>query len=501
MTTVATAAAVLIIGAAAQPGSAQEPLDAGIRAQVAREAARVLEESYVSPERGRELAELLRRGAEKDAWAQATTPSELARRLTADMAQVVRDLHLRVEAPGGDGPAPGGGPVRRVVRRGPGGDEPAAAPGGATPVRVVRGGAPATPLPVRRPPPTSPRLPTSFRIPGLEGAPSLDELPPEMRARVDRERRENHYFRSAEHLPGNIGYLDLDQFPMMPYAAPAADAAMQFLADVEGFILDLRGNPGGGEGMNQYLGSFFFADSVHLYSRYYRPGDETREYWTLPGLVPVALPDVPLFVLVDGRSGSAAENMAFNLARAGRATVVGETTAGAGNSSTRADLSGGFTLVVPIARVYDPRTGEGFEGSGVEPEVAVASAEALVTAHGLAVDALLERTEDPLRTAELEQARALFAARSAPPLPAAELEEYAGDYGNRRIWVEDGRLMLQRTDVPDAPPLVLLRTGPDGFVLEALPEVRVEFTRDGEGAVRSVRVRQPTGVWDESPRG
>lgn len=484
---------------------ARQELDEGTRARVAEAAAEALEASYVHPEVGRRLAELLRRGADNDAWSDATTPAELARRLTADMAGVAHDLHLRVEAPA-PGTASGGpaGPGRRVVRVGPG-DAGGPPPGaGARPVRVVRRGEPgagSAPVPARRGARLAPGLPTSFRLPGGEGAPALEELPPGMRAQVEAERRENHGFRSAEVLPGNVGYLDLDRFPIMPYAAPAADAAMEFLAEVEAFVLDLRGNPGGGEGMNQYLGSFFFADSVHLYSRYYRPADETREYWTLPGLPPVTLADVPLFVLVDGRSGSAAENMAFNLSRAGRATVVGETTAGAGHSSTSADLPDGFTMVVPIARVFDPRTGEGFEGTGVVPDVGVPSGEALLAAHGLAVEALLARAGDPRRAEELEQARALFAARSAPPLPAGELEAYAGAYGNRRIRVAEGHLTLRRTDVPDAPELALLRTGPDRFVLEAMPEVRVEFVRDAAGTVTAIRVQQPNGAWEESPRG
>jgi hypothetical protein len=318
--------------------------------------------------------------------------------------------------------------------------------------------------------------------------------------RVARERRRNHYFRAAEVLPGNVGYLDLDRFPLMPDAAPAADAAMLFMADVDAFILDLRGNPGGGEGMNQYLGSFFFADSVHLYSRYYRPDDQTREYWTRPGLPPVTLADVPLLVLVDGRTGSAAENMAFNLQVTGRATLVGETTAGAGHSSTRMQLPAGFSMVVPIGRVFDPRTDRDFEGTGVQPDLAVPSDDALVTAHARAVEVLVQRIGDPDRAAELEQAAALFAARSAPPLPVEELTSYVGSYGNRRIRLDDGHLTLQRTDVEGAPELRLLPTGNDRFVLEAMPRVRIEFVRGDDHEVRSIRVLDTAGQWEESER-
>ena len=47
-------------------------------------------------------------------------------------------------------------------------------------------------------------------------------------------------------------------------------------------------------------------------------------------------------------------------------------------------------------------------------------------------------------------------------------------------------------DVPQLlPELVLLRTGPDRFILEALPQVRVEFVRSSDGGVASIRVLQP----------
>lgn len=496
-------AATLVAGTAA----AQQPLNAAARAEVADSAAAILERNYVSPDVGRRLADLLRDSARRDAWARSD-PGAFAGALTGALNAIAHDLHLVITPPAiSDGAAPqaGGGP-RRMVRRMPTGAAEGAGEG-AQPARgrrVVRRAVPAgaasgSVQPSRRPAPDPNRdLPSSYRLP--DGVTLDDPMAAPIAARVADERMRNHYFHEAEVLRGNVGYLDLDQFPIMPDAAPAADAAMLFLADVDAFILDLRGNPGGGEGMNQYLSSFFFTDSVPLYARYYRPDDETREYWTRPELPPVHLPDVPLYVLVDGRSGSAAENMAFSLRNAGRATVVGETTAGAGHSSTRMDLPAGFSIVVPIARVYDPRTGREFEGAGIVPDVEVPSEEAAARAHLMAIEALMNATHDPLRAGELSQVAALIRAHSLPAFSPEQLAAYAGDYGNRRLWVEDGQLMLQRTDVPGAPELALLRTGEDAFVLQDMTQVRIEFTRGGDGTVHSVRVLNPMSQWEESVR-
>ncbi len=461
--------------------AAPSPVDAEAKAEVARAVADLLEASYVKPDVGADMAALLRARASGDGWPEAATTTAFATALTRDLAEVAHDLHLAITAPGA-GPL-AGGPTRAVRR-------------------VVGGGGGPTPESpeTRRRAHLDPGLPTSFRVPDGEEPPPLEDSP--VAAQVAAERRVNHYLRRVEVLPGNVGYLDLDRFPIMPWAAPAADAAMSFLADVDAFILDLRGNPGGGEGMNQYLSSFFFGDDpVHLYSRFYAEEDVTREYWTVPDIPPVRLPDVPLYVLMDEGSGSAAENMAFSLGATGRAVRVGEATAGAGHSSTVAELPGGFSMVLPIARVFDPRTDADFEGTGVTPDVEAASADALPRAHALAMEELSARTDDPLRRQELAQAGALYAALSRPALDATDLADYAGAYGSRRVWVEGDRLMLQRIDVGDAPALPLLAVDDDAFVLEAVPEARIEFARGADGTVARIRVRLPSGAWEETDRG
>jgi C-terminal processing protease CtpA/Prc len=58
---------------------------------------------------------------------------------------------------------------------------------------------------------------------------------------------------------------------------------MQFLANTDALIIDLRYNGGGVPGLAQLISSYFFGQSpVHLYSIYWREGNRTEQFWTLP---------------------------------------------------------------------------------------------------------------------------------------------------------------------------------------------------------------------------
>lgn len=83
-----------------------------------------------------------------------------------------------------------------------------------------------------------------------------------------------------------------------------------------------------------------------------------------------------VFLLTDHRSASACEPLAWNLKRSGRATLVGERTAGAMLSAAEYSIGSGFYSVLPNADYYTP-TGERLDKAGVEPDIAVESRLAL----------------------------------------------------------------------------------------------------------------------------
>ena len=87
----------------------------------------------------------------------------------------------------------------------------------------------------------------------------------------------------------------------------------------------------------------------------------------------------PVYILTSKHTASAAELATDALRVAGRATIVGERTAGEMLSQTIFDIPGGFHLSLPIADYYSVANGR-IEGIGIEPDIAVEAAHALDTA-------------------------------------------------------------------------------------------------------------------------
>ncbi len=91
--------------------------------------------------------------------------------------------------------------------------------------------------------------------------------------------------------------------------------------------------------------------------------------------------DAKVYVLTSGYTASAAEAFAFGLKTTGRATLIGANTGGAGHFAPPGQrVNDRFGAFVPIGRTYDPRTGKGWEGTGVAPHIKVAAEKALVEA-------------------------------------------------------------------------------------------------------------------------
>ena len=88
-------------------------------------------------------------------------------------------------------------------------------------------------------------------------------------------------------------------------------------------------------------------------------------------------------LLTSSSTASAAEHLALALKRTGRATLVGETTAGAGHYGRPIPVRR-YSVFVPFGRTYDPQAGQGWEGTGVAPDVATPADRALEVALSLA---------------------------------------------------------------------------------------------------------------------
>jgi peptidase S41-like protein len=297
-------------------------VDAAERARVIDGAIAKLDESYVFPETAKRMADSVRARAKRGEYDDVTNGMSFARMLTDDFQSVSHDRHLRVNF------SP-------------------------------------SPLPERN-----------------QSGPT-----PEQRDQMRRQmERDNCGFVKAELLEGNIGYLKFNFFGDPEICGPTASAAMNFLANADALIIDLRDNGGGSPKMVTYMCSYLFAQRTHVNDLWTRRTNSTEEFWThdVPGK---RLPDNrPVYVLTSKRTFSGGEEFTYDLKNLKRATIVGETTGGGAHPVAGQRIDEHFIIGVPFARAISPITKTNWEGTGVEPDVKVPAAQALTTAQKLAAE-------------------------------------------------------------------------------------------------------------------
>ncbi len=240
---------------------------------------------------------------------------------------------------------------------------------------------------------------------------SEETLPPRREAtqpspaEIENYRRNNRLmngaFERVERLIGNVGYIKFNGFAAKEDAARPIKAAMEFVADTDALIFDVRDNGGGSPGTVQLLCSYLFGEKpVHLNDLYWREGNQTTQFWTLKKVEGKRYLDREVYILTSKRTGSAAEEFTYNLKNLRRAMVVGSTTWGGANPGGVVRLNDHFAAFVPTGRAINPITKTNWEGTGVEPDISVKPEEALKTAHALAVKRLRDkatRAEDKER--------------------------------------------------------------------------------------------------------
>jgi len=177
-------------------------------------------------------------------------------------------------------------------------------------------------------------------------------------------------------LLSKIGYIRVS--PLISTAATTAqvEARMRQIASAAALIYDVRGVPGGDPAMVALLSSYAFDRPTKLVATQVR-GENVVQRWTRADRNGPSFASVPVAVLIDSRSASAAEALAFGLKITGRAELFGERSRGAGHSGGVVPLDGGFGLWLPTGRAFDPATGKGWDQVGIEPLHAVPAERAL----------------------------------------------------------------------------------------------------------------------------
>lgn len=409
-------------------------LDARARTEIIDGTCAELERTYVEADTAKLIANVLRRNLKSGAYNRFATREQFATAVTADLRSLNGDLHLSLRPAGGG--APGGG--QRIIMHGSPGPGAGAVAAGAGPVivRRVAGG------PGGRP------------MPGLPDA-----------------REHNFGLERAEILPGNIGYLEVTGFNEGPGSDDAMVAVLKFLERTDAMIIDVRRNPGGSGEMSHLLFSHFLpAESVPTLRVTSRATPEPTLYHSVVEVPGPRRPDVPLYVLTSRRTGSAAEEFSFVLHNLGRATLVGERTAGAGHMVDFVDVPRDFVLGVSITRVADPRTGAEWEGVGVPVDRPVDADRALVAAQAEALQRLAAQATEPERKHRLEWLTDWLAANNHSQPAPEEMSRLIGTFADdREITARDGKLWYRRGTMTE----FLRPLGENRYMFT--PEARFEF--------------------------
>jgi carboxyl-terminal processing protease len=149
--------------------------------------------------------------------------------------------------------------------------------------------------------------------------------------------------------PG-IGYIRLSQFNET--TDREIDDALKTLGanSLDGLILDMRGNPGGLLTEAVAVGDMFLEKNQLIVSYHGRSAPE-RRFWAVRGNRGM---NVPLVILVNNNSASAAEIVTGAVQDHDRGLVVGETTFGKGLVQTVTPLAENTGLALTTARYYTP---------------------------------------------------------------------------------------------------------------------------------------------------
>lgn len=318
----------------AQVAPAETPAPAPTAAEarkLAEEFAAKLEANFVFPETGKRYAAALRAKAAAGGYDKLASREALAEMMTDDVQAIAPDGHLRVFASAPDRP------------------RPASQPG-------------ATPAPAQ--------------------SPAVEK---------------------GRWVAPGVAFVRFNGFPGSPESVAATRQFVRDYAEAKTLIIDVRTHRGGGLDEMDVMFPLLFAQPTQLVAMETRaavvaagnePLDDRatlkrvasapevvrEDHWALPTSPASPLASAKIYVLTSGGSASAAEHFALTMKRTHRATLIGEPTAGAGHFGGMVPLPAGFSAFIPVGRTYDPDTGQGWEGPGVAPDIAVPPEQALVEA-------------------------------------------------------------------------------------------------------------------------
>jgi len=206
---------------------------------------------------------------------------------------------------------------------------------------------------------------------------------------------------SAKWIAPGIAYIRPSAFLSTDEEVQAFRTFMSDHSSAKTVIFDMRNHHGGRLGEMDAVFPYLFATKTPLvrmemarsiYDQFGSPFGEaptlefvkddrkiTATHYAVPGEA-TPLRKAKVYLLISNKTASAGEHFSLAMKASGRATLIGENTAGANHFGGPAPLNDHFMVWMPVGRTYDIKTGKDWEGAGVSPDIAVDPKLALVTA-------------------------------------------------------------------------------------------------------------------------
>jgi carboxyl-terminal processing protease len=210
--------------------------------------------------------------------------------------------------------------------------------------------------------------------------------------------------RSVEHklLPGNIGYLRIITFNDTTAELVRKALKEMYAAGIRGLLLDLRNDAGGGLDVCIQVASQFVGDGPVVYIQERGEPRQPRSSAAEAHRI-----SIPLVVLINNGTASAAEILAGAIQDAKLGILVGVTTFGKGLVQTVFPLRDGSALALTTARYLTPKLRD-IDHKGIAPDLVVEQSKSLEvipplsekdTQGAAALDLLRREMSRPLRAA------------------------------------------------------------------------------------------------------
>lgn len=404
-------------------------ITAGIVQELVDSLSRVLHRNYVYPDKAIEMVRALRQKHLRGGYKNIVHPRQLAEALTKDVRTFLNDRHLSVRF--------------------------------------------------------DPDLEKRIRV--FEASLQKDD------SDMEKERSQNFFFRKAEILKGNIGYIVFTNFAdTNELSRKTVHAAFRFVANTDALILDLRNNFGGRAAMAKEIAGYFFDQPQRTGRSYNRIDNKWNEDWV--GGQPEITKDVslsmPLYILTSERTFSAAEGFAYNLKHLKNAIVIGDTTRGAAHTTRSFALGNGFVGFIPFTRGEHIVTNTDWEGTGVIPDIPIREELSLLKTQELILKNKLSVIRDTTESRKLQWLlNDLYASMVNISLPEEILTRYTGAFDEFLFTLEEGKLYCRNTHQQDKKDLLVAITD---RLFKIDEQTQVEFIADGDHVVKSIRL-----FWDD----